>query len=96
MNRVTISQFTVNDMISESSNVTVQRARLLYESQLRQQLERDFRDQFVCIEPVSGRYFIGKSFDDAVNAALDACPDQLTYTMRVGHSAALQLGVLTQ
>ena len=83
-------------MISESSQSIAQKAKHLYESQLREQLEQDFLNQFVCIEPDSGQYFIGKSFDEAVNSAIDACPGKLTYTLRIGHSAALHLGVLTQ
>ncbi len=53
-------------------------------------------DAFVCIEPESGDYFLGKSFDDAVNQAIDAYPDRLTHTLRVGHAAALHLGVMIQ
>ncbi len=83
-------------MISEASRSTAERARTLYEAQLRLQLERDFPNRFVCIEPVSERYFLAETFDAAVNSALDAFPDQLTYTMRIGHQTALHLGVLIQ
>ena len=83
-------------MVSEESKIAAQAARKIYESRLRQQLERDYFDRYVCIEPSSGNYFIGETFDDAVNAALDAFPDQLTHTLRIGHSAALHLGVLVQ
>jgi hypothetical protein len=38
--------------------------------------------------------FLGKTFDDAVNKAIDAYPDRLTHTLRIGHSAALHLGAL--
>ncbi|MGM0487487.1 MAG: hypothetical protein ACQESR_12100 [Planctomycetota bacterium] len=51
---------------------------------------------FVCIEPESGDYFLGRTFDDAVNQAIDAHPDRLTHTLRVGHAAALHLGVMIQ
>lgn len=83
-------------MISEASKATAQNARIIYESRLRQQLEREHPDRYVCIEPVSGNHFIGETFDDAVNAALDAFPDRLTHTLRIGHAAALHLGVLVQ
>lgn len=83
-------------MISEESKVTAQTARKIYESRLRQQLERDYPDRFVCIEPSSGNHFIGETFDDAVNAAIDAFPDRLTHTLRIGHSAAFHLGGLAQ
>jgi hypothetical protein len=81
-------------MISEASKRTAENARSLYESRLRAQLEREYPDRYVSIEPMSGKYFIGETFDDAVNAALDAFPDRLTHTLRIGHAAALHLGVL--
>ena len=83
-------------MISEESKAAVQKARAIYESELRQQLEPKFADQYICIEPVSGKHFIGETFDEAVNAALDAFPNRLTHTLRIGHSAPLHLGVLVQ
>ena len=83
-------------MISEASRSVAVQARNLYESELRERLERSFSDRFVCIEPISERYFIGDTFDAAVNAALDAIPDRLTYTLRIGHQTAIHLGVLTQ
>lgn len=83
-------------MISEESKVAARKARAIYESELRQRLEATFADQYICIEPVSGEHFIGETFDEAVNAALDAFPDRLTHTLRIGHSAPLHLGVLVQ
>jgi hypothetical protein len=83
-------------MISEESKATAEKARNIYESKLRQQLEREYPNRYVCIEPLSGNYFIGVTFDEAVNAAIDAFPDRLTHTLRIGHSAALHLGVLVQ
>ncbi len=83
-------------MISEASKVAAQKARTIYESGLRQQLEPQFADQYICIEPVSGTHFIGETFDEAVNAALDAFPDRLTHTLRIGHTAPLHLGGLVQ
>ncbi len=80
-------------MMSEQSKAVADRARKIYESQLREQLEQKHFGRYVSVEPVSGGYFLGDSFDEAVNAALDAFPDRLTHTLRVGHSAALHLGV---
>lgn len=71
------------------------RARRLYEEKYRQSLEENHLGDFVCIEPESGHYFLGRTFDDAVNQAIDAYPDRLTHTLRVGHAAALHLGALT-
>ena len=68
----------------------------MYEEQLREKLENSDHGKFVCIEPKSGDWFLGDTFDDAVNKAIDAYPDRLTHTLRVGHSAALHLGVLVR
>jgi hypothetical protein len=83
-------------MISEESRATARKAQKIYELQLQQQMERDHAGRYVCIEPISGSHFIGETFDDAVNAAIDAFPDRLTHTLRVGQAAALHLGVLVQ
>lgn len=81
-------------MMSEESKVVAQKAREFYESRLRDELERNHSGKYACIEPVSGSYFLGDTFDEAVNAALDAFPERLTHTLRIGHSAALHLGVI--
>jgi len=83
-------------MISDESKAAAQKARKFYDSQLRQQLEREHPDRYVCIEPSSGSHFIGETFDDAFNAAIDAFPDRLTHTLRIGHAAPFHLGVLVQ
>jgi hypothetical protein len=81
-------------MISQESKSVADSARRIYESQLREKLEREHSGRYVCIEPVSGSYFLADTFDGAVNAAIDAFPERLTHTLRVGHSAALHLGVM--
>lgn len=81
-------------MISTESRVIAEKARRLYESQLREKLEEQHKGRYLCIEPESTRYFLGDTFDQAVNAAADEFPDRLTHTLRIGYSAALHLGVL--
>jgi hypothetical protein len=83
-------------MLSAESKAVAENSRRIYESHLRQVLELTHSGKYVCIEPSSESYFLGNSFDEAVNAALDAFPDRLTHTLRVGHTAALHLGVLVQ
>ena len=83
-------------MISEESRAVAEKARQIYESQFREELEQKHRGKYLCIEPLSGRYFLGDTFDEAVNAAADAFPDRLTHTLRIGYSAALHLGVLIE
>jgi len=81
-------------MISEESQAVADSARRIYASQLREELEQKHPGKYACIEPVSGCCFLGDTFDQAVNAAIDAFPERLTHTLRIGHSAALHLGVL--
>jgi hypothetical protein len=81
-------------MISEQSKAVAASARRIYESQLRAELEQKHPGRYVCIEPESGKYFLGDTFDQAVNAAINAFPTRLTHTLRIGQSAALHLGVL--
>ncbi|NUQ66167.1 MAG: hypothetical protein HUU20_27200 [Pirellulales bacterium] len=58
-------------MISEESKAVLERARQVYESQFRQELEQKHHGRYLSIEPSSGRYFLGDTLDDAVNAALE-------------------------
>ena len=81
-------------MTSEESRAVAEKARSIYESQWREELEQKHSGKYACIEPVSGSYFLGDTFDEAVNAAIDAFPERLTHTLRIGHSAALHLGVM--
>ena len=83
-------------MISEKMRQVATKAKSLYEAKYRTQLEENHRGEFVCIEPESEDCFLGATFDEAVNKAIDAYPDRLTHTLRVGHAAALHLGVMRQ
>ena len=83
-------------MLSGELRRVAERAKRLYEEKYRQSLEETHLGAFVCIEPESGDFFLGKTLDDAVNQAIDAHPDRLTHTIRIGHSAALHLGVMIQ
>ncbi len=83
-------------MLTGEMQRVADRAKRLYKEKYRQTLEENHLGAFVCIEPESGDYFLGETFDDAVNKAIDAHPDRLTHTLRVGHAAALHLGVMRQ
>jgi hypothetical protein len=83
-------------MLSDQSKQIAIESKKMYDERLREKLERSDHGKFVCIEPKSGDYFVGETFDDAVNQAIDAHPDRRTHTLRVGHSAALHLGVLVR
>jgi hypothetical protein len=83
-------------MLSDASKAVAAQAKKFYAGELRESLERDHWGKYVCIEPESGDYFLGATFDDAVNQAIDVHPNRLTHTLRVGHAAALHLGVMSQ
>ncbi|MGE0607811.1 MAG: hypothetical protein AB7O62_12025 [Pirellulales bacterium] len=68
-------------------------ARQIYESRLRESLERSHKDQFVAIEPVSGDYFLGATLSEAIGAARARHPDRLAHALRVGHRAAVHFGL---
>jgi hypothetical protein len=81
-------------MISARTADIARRAERLYAERLQQELEPDHANEYVAIEPESGQYFLGSTLSEAIQAANAAFPDRLTFTMRVGHAAAVHLGVL--
>lgn len=83
-------------MLSSRARLVAERAKQVYEERLRQRLESSDHGRFVCIEPESGDFFLGDTIDEAVNQAIDAHPDCLTHTLRVGYKAAIHIGVLNR
>ncbi len=81
-------------MLSDKARLVANKAKQLYEKSLRERLESSDHGRFVCIEPESGDFFLGDTIDEAVNQAIDAYPDCLTHTLRIGFKAALHVGVL--
>ena len=69
-----------------------EKAKEVYESELKPQLEAEHRDEFVAIEPVSKSYFLGDTFIDAALAAKQAHPDRKSFVLRIGHDAAFHIG----
>ncbi|MCA9159704.1 MAG: hypothetical protein KDA72_15325 [Planctomycetales bacterium] len=83
-------------MLTDRAKQVASKAKEIYGERLRAHLETSDYGKFVCIEPESGDYYVGDTIDEAVNQSIDAHPDCLTHTLRIGHSAALHLGVLSQ
>jgi len=83
-------------MLSRESKKIANNARKLYDEKYRQSLEASNHGEFVCIEPESSECFLGATFDEEVNKAIDAYPNCLTHTLRIGHSAVFHLGVMVQ
>jgi len=83
-------------MVSEETKSVIARAKEIYEQRLRSSLELNHKDQFVAIEPDSGEYFVGDTFDAAVKLAKSKYPSKLSHTIRIGHAAAFHIGVMCQ
>ena len=83
-------------MVSEETRSVIARAKEIYERQLKSNLEADQRDKFVAIEPDSGEFFVGETFDEAVKMARSKYPSKLSHTIRIGHAAAFHIGVICQ
>jgi hypothetical protein len=82
-------------MVSQQTANVARRAKEFYELRLRTSLEATNRDDFVAIEPESGDYFIGESLSEAIQSSRAAHPDRLAFAIRIGHSVAVNIGVLT-
>ena len=82
-------------MVSAQTADVARRAKQLYEANLRTKLEATNRNDFVAIEPDSGDYFFGKTLSEAIQASRAAHPDRLAFAMRIGHSTAINIGVLS-
>lgn len=83
-------------MVSAEGKSVIERAKRIYADRLQQELERDHRDRFVSIEPESGEFFLGDTLDEAVQSAVKKYPTRRSFTIRIGHRAALHLGGMTQ
>ena len=83
-------------MLSNEAKQVAARAREQYDRTLREPLEKEQHGKFICIEPESGDHFLGGTFDEAVNQAIDVYPDRLTHTLRIGFPAVLHLGAANQ
>ena len=81
-------------MVSAETRSVIDRAKQIYAQGLQMALERAHRDRYVAIEPDSGEYFLGDTFEQAVRAARGKYPARSSHTMRIGHAAALHIGVL--
>ena len=74
------------------SDDLLDRARHIYETRLKAELERSHMHSFVAIEPDSGDYFLGDTLSEAGEKADAVYPDRCTAILRVGHRATVHLG----
>ena len=83
-------------MISQDSDSVADQARKIYEERLKSELEPFHSNEFVAIEPESGDYFLGKTLSEAIGASRAKHPKKLAHAFRVGHRAAVHLGLQIQ
>ena len=81
-------------MISEETKSVIEQAKAIYDQELRDILEAEHRDRFVAIEPDSGDHLLADTFDAAVKAARSKYPSRLSHTIRIGHPAAFNIGLM--
>jgi hypothetical protein len=79
-------------MVSADTKSVIERAKRIYAEQLQAVLEPQHQNRFVAIEPESGEYFLGDTFDEAVKSAKAKHPSRLSHTIRIGHRAAFHIG----
>ena len=72
--------------------VIIEDAKLIYEKELKESLEREFPGQYVAIVSSSRRHFVRTSFLEAALAAREAEPEQIPFVIRIGHLAAFHIG----
>jgi hypothetical protein len=78
-------------MVSPDTRLVIDRAKRLYSERLRAELEPQHRNRFVAIEPETGEYFLGDTFDEAVKSVGAKHPTRLSHTIRIGHRAAFHI-----
>jgi hypothetical protein len=79
-------------MVSADTKSVIERAKRIYSEQLQAVLEAQHMNRYVAIEPDSGEYFLGDTFDEAVNSASAKHPSRLSHTIWIGHRAAFHIG----
>lgn len=81
-------------MISSHMTHVAERAKAIYSARLQAELEVSHADKYVAIEPESGEHFLAESFARAVAASRVAHPDRISFVIRIGQPAAIDLGGL--
>jgi hypothetical protein len=81
-------------MASQQTIDLVVRGRAVYDAKYRSSLEATNFGEFVAVEPESEEFFLGKTLSEAIQAARAVHADRLPVVFRVGHKAAIEIGVL--
>jgi len=82
-------------MISKHTRSVAEKAKALYADQWQTELEKEHHGKFVAIEPESGCYYLGDTYGEAVMAARESHPHQISFVLRIGHEAAIHIGAMS-
>jgi hypothetical protein len=82
-------------MSTQETKSLARRAKSLFEDQLRKELEAENHGKYVAIEPDSHDYFVAETFSEAIRASRNKHPEKLAFVIRIGHEAAIHLGVMS-
>lgn len=77
-----------------SQKERIKRANQIYETQLREKLEKDYKGEIVAIEIESGDFFLGKNEIKAYEKAVNEYPDKTFVYKRIGYKATHFVGSL--
>ena len=72
-------------MISEETKNLADRAKAIFQSQIREKLESEHWGKYVAIEPDSKDYFVADSFGEAIRASRSIHADRIAYVIREGN-----------
>ena len=79
-------------MTNRIPSSVAEQARVLFVG-IKASLEKEHPNEFVAIEPRSGRHFLGSTLSDAIGAARREYPDRLSHAFRIGHATAIHFGM---
>jgi hypothetical protein len=81
-------------VVSAETRSLVVRAKRIYAERLQSELEATQLNRFVAIEPDSGDDFLGDTLGEAMRSARIKHPARPSHVIRIGHPAALHMGVM--
>ena len=70
----------------------VDEGKRFYKEKLKAILEPDHVGEFLAVEPISGRYFMGRNRNQVALEAINTMPGSRFYLMRIGYATTDKLG----
>jgi hypothetical protein len=87
--------FPSQKLVGANMPTTADDAKSIYETELKEVLERDFLGQHVAIVSQTRRHFVRPTFLEAALAAREAEPEHVPFVIRIGHDAAFHIGAVS-